>query len=344
MLRKALLLGLTLALGACGEAKFTKPLVLAGKTVSADKLEQGRILYTRYCRQCHGDQGNGKGPAARGLMPPPRDFSRGEFKFAAVANGQLPNDADLKRIVKGGLEGTAMLPWDITDNELDSVIQYIKTFPPVDESGAPILDKDGQPKPSKWIKKDKTGDVIETSPDPWGPANQADAIARGKVVYHVKAMCASCHPYYATLEEVFNMSTAEAAADEGLTPIVRQLRPHAFLPELKESPAYGNILPPDFTFRAPRSGRRVTDIYRSIASGIGGTAMPKWKGILAEKDMWALAYYVKSLVDLKDTAEAAALHEHLEHAPAFTPPPPPPDPDQPAEAGDGADSATPPQP
>ena len=44
----------------------------------------------------------GRGPAARGLRPPPRDFTLGVFKFAAVPAGTLPHDDDLERIVRGG--------------------------------------------------------------------------------------------------------------------------------------------------------------------------------------------------------------------------------------------------
>ena len=45
-----------LVLTACGEqtAPFKQAMKLAGKTVSADTLNAGRVAYLQYCRACHG--------------------------------------------------------------------------------------------------------------------------------------------------------------------------------------------------------------------------------------------------------------------------------------------------
>src|SRR5262249_13908065 len=94
-------LGLLLAVvsGGCEKAQFTQPMKLGGRMVSAETLNHGREGFMLYCYACHGEKGDGHGPAAPGLRPPPRDFKLGIFKFAAVAPGQLPNDDDLVRIV-----------------------------------------------------------------------------------------------------------------------------------------------------------------------------------------------------------------------------------------------------
>ncbi len=69
---------------------------------------------------------------------------------------------------------------------------------------------------------------------------------------------------------------------------------------------------------------KMEDLYRVIASGVGGTAMPTWKGSLPEEDIWALAHYVESLVAMRDRPEAAELRRHNQMADAsWTPPPPP---------------------
>jgi mono/diheme cytochrome c family protein len=47
-------------------------------------------------------------------------------------------------------------------------------------------------------------------------------------------------------------------------------------------------------------------------SGIGGTTMPSWKGTLEDNDIWAVSYYVKSLIDLKDTKERKVLIDRIE--------------------------------
>ncbi len=123
---------LTALLAGCGgKEAFPKPIVLGGETVSARSLNRGREVYEVYCFSCHGLKGDGRGPAAIGLRPPARDFTIGVFKFAAVPSGQLPCDADLVRIVRGGLHGTAMLPWkDVPERDLLDALQYLKTFSP----------------------------------------------------------------------------------------------------------------------------------------------------------------------------------------------------------------------
>src|SRR5260221_5275675 len=133
------------ALAACDAPKFDAPVVLAGQTVQPEQLRDGYDAYMQYCRPCHGDNGDGKGYSSLGLRPPPRDFTQGTFKFGGVVAPGLPPDSELKRIVKSGLHGTAMLPWDITDVELDNTIQYIKTFSPrwqTEKPGEPVVGAD----------------------------------------------------------------------------------------------------------------------------------------------------------------------------------------------------------
>src|SRR5207248_5164238 len=74
------------------------------------------------------------------------------------------------------------------------------------------------------------------------------------------------------------------------------------------------VLPPNFTRDPLRTVHRATelpDLYRTIAAGIGGANMPTWKGALKEEELWGLVYYVKSLMDLKDTPAAAELTAKL---------------------------------
>src|SRR5437879_11836801 len=78
------------------------------KTISPSWLSDGQLAYVLHCRACHGDKGDGKGPAAAEAGRRPRDFTLGSFKFGAVPGGTLPNDDDFVRIVRFGLHGTAM--------------------------------------------------------------------------------------------------------------------------------------------------------------------------------------------------------------------------------------------
>src|SRR5206468_5956196 len=97
------------------------------------------------------------------------------------------------------------------------------------------------------------------------------------------------------------------------------------------------LLPPDFTFTRVKTAYPVgtevnegelqyveyteamqrEDLYRTIGVGIGGAAMPGWKGVLEEDKLWALVYYVQSLVNTRETGEGAALRQKLASQPAW---------------------------
>jgi mono/diheme cytochrome c family protein len=270
--------------------------------VSADVLNRGRVAYMQYCRACHGDKGDGKGPAAPGLRPPPRDFTKGSFKFAGVLDQKLPRDEDLVRIVRSGLHGTAMLGWDVPDRKLDEIIQYIKTLS------------------DKWKEDDAVGDPVVPAGDSWGSRREKDAVARGKTLYHGFAQCLGCHPAYATKQEIFDAS--KATLGTGTT----DFREAMYLPELKDSEYGVKILPPDFLFNELRSinpDTQLQDLYRILVAGVTGAAMPAWNPVSLpnkETDVWALAYYVRSLVDLKGTRDAEELRQRLAMQAPFTPP------------------------
>ncbi|MFN0205125.1 MAG: c-type cytochrome [Planctomycetota bacterium] len=277
-----------------------------GTVVNADVLNRGKTAYGTFCSSCHGMNGDGKGPSAPGLMPPPRNFAamdqKLQFKFAGVRAGDLPTDDDLVRLVTNGLHGTAMLKWDVSDTRLREIVQYIKTFS------------------NRWFSTDETkGTQIEISPDPYKPETKNDAIRVGKRAYHLKteAGCAVCHPAYITETEYASILTDAGQA-------VETLRPNAAWSEPKYSDTYEvKITPPDFTWHEMRSIQKVDpaatgaelekqragrrkDLYRAIAAGIGGTAMPTWKGQLPEEKLWGLVYYVESLLDITANPSARA--------------------------------------
>lgn len=267
---------------ACSKKPFDEPQKLGGEWISAAQLNQGWETYNNYCMQCHGMDGDGKGPAAQGMVPAPRNFKQGLYKFGNVALGELPTDADLARIIRYGLNGTQMLPWDISDERLAAVIQYIKTFSPV------------------W-KEQKPGAALEFTKDPWGPQLASEAIEQGRKIYHGLAQCYTCHPSYASVEEVSTYS--KEITGNG----VDELRENAHI-SINQASSYGhNYMPPDFTKNHTRTARNTEDIYKRLVVGVNGTTMPAWRGMVSisgdpvedEKNLWALAYYVQSLSDLK---------------------------------------------
>lgn len=269
-----------------------------GLAVSGHDLNLGYQSYTRYCYACHGVKGDGHGPSSYGLRPAPRNFTLGIFKFARLrSSDELPNDADLKYIVKNGLHGSAMLAWDIPDEELGRILNYIKTFAP-----------------QKWEKTKKNGDHVKTlevfvaPADPW-QGKDVEAVSRGQELYHLKAECLNCHPSYLGKEDLFKLSSVAAKREPDTFKAIGGFRddPHGSV--AKDSTEYASrLLPPDFTFSEVRSihpGSEINDLFRLISFGVY-PIMPAWKGSLDDKDIWAIAHYVKSLIDLRTNPAAAA--------------------------------------
>ncbi|MFP5384752.1 MAG: c-type cytochrome [Bacteriovoracia bacterium] len=89
----------------------------------------GKNAYQVRCAGCHGDKGDGKGPAAAFLNPAPRDFTSGIFKFRSSGIGTLPNDHDLMQTLSKGVSGTSMPSFaDVPEQERFAIVQYVKTF------------------------------------------------------------------------------------------------------------------------------------------------------------------------------------------------------------------------
>jgi cytochrome c oxidase cbb3-type subunit 2 len=100
------------------------------------------------------------------------------------------------------------------------------------------------------------------------PRATPQLLADGKVLYE-RAKCAECHgehgkgdgPSAATLKDDFD-------------------RP---------------IRPADFTRGEFKGGSSVTDVYRTMSTGLDGTPMPSFADTMSDADRWAISYYVLSL-------------------------------------------------
>ena len=154
-------------------------LALAGTSVAAQsdlgteqQREDGRRLYDKYCAQCHGVTGDGKGSAWQRVNPAPRDFTAGKYKFRTTPTGMLPTDDDLGRVIRQGLPYTSMPAWPaLSDTEVQNIIYHLKTFSP------------------DFQNPDKLADPIEV---PKAPAMSEESVARGREAY-VAQGCAACH-------------------------------------------------------------------------------------------------------------------------------------------------------
>ena len=102
---------------------------LAQDLGSEAQREAGKSLYDKFCSQCHGIEGDGRGVAAPALMPRPRDFTSGKYKIRATPSGALPTDQDLKNIIRRGMPYTSMPAWpQFTEEELTNIVYYVKSL------------------------------------------------------------------------------------------------------------------------------------------------------------------------------------------------------------------------
>ena len=150
----------------------TAPLMAQVDLGTEEQRAAGKVVYDKYCGQCHGDDGDGNGYATLRVKPKPRDFTTGKYKFRTTPNGMLPTDDDLRRAIEVGLPYTSMPGWpNLTSAEIDNVIYYIKSFSPDFEN------------------PDRYGEPIDIPPP---LESTEESISRGRVVYEEQG-CASCH-------------------------------------------------------------------------------------------------------------------------------------------------------
>ncbi|MDH3256322.1 MAG: cytochrome c [Nitrospinota bacterium] len=82
----------------------------------------GQLIYEEMgCPICHGHQGGGDGFMSEGLNPKPRNFT--DFKVMSRLS-----DMTMAHSIRNGIPGTGMPAWSLTDNQINDVISYIKTF------------------------------------------------------------------------------------------------------------------------------------------------------------------------------------------------------------------------
>jgi mono/diheme cytochrome c family protein len=131
----------------------------------------GARVFARRCAVCHGPDGRGNGPAAPSLIPRPRDFTLGLFKFKSTPHGQPPTDDDLKQIVASGLPASAMPYFRdlLNESEIDAVVAQVKQFSKAFSGASP------------------QGIVV-----PPRPATTAARVERGRALY-IAQDCVGCH-------------------------------------------------------------------------------------------------------------------------------------------------------
>jgi mono/diheme cytochrome c family protein len=106
---------------------YVRTLSVPGGHVS---LKAGRDIYQASCWVCHGQQGDGNGPATRNMQGTrPRDFTASDF----VIEGR---EEEVREIVSKGaaaaIHGSSFMPeWSsqLSEQQIRDVVEYLKTFP-----------------------------------------------------------------------------------------------------------------------------------------------------------------------------------------------------------------------
>lgn len=262
--------GVTFPLGSSRSAAPEKP---AGQA-------SGQDLYVRLCASCHGEKGDGQGPAARFLNPRPRDFGEAQFRLVTTSNN-IPTDADLTRVLRQGMPGSAMFPFGhLSDQEITSLVKEVRR-----------LIRTGQEQKIRKATADagedleaedlaRTLDIVTKPGNPIAmpaelPRATKESIARGDKLYHdQKVGCVSCH------------------GDTGKGDGVQDQRNNDGLP----------TRPRDFTRGIFKSGRDARLLYARVMRGMPGTPMPAAPFLSAEQG-GDIVNYILSLAPPEATEE-----------------------------------------
>ena len=153
---------------------FAAVAVFALPAVAAEgDPDRGETIYLKRCVWCHDDEGEGQGPAADRLNPPPRDFTLGQYKIkTTVFSHDYASDDDIYRMIRDGMPGTAMPGWSdiLSEQDMWDLVIYLKIFAGIEED-----------EPGEGIDY---GTQIESS---------EQSIAEGKRLFHDGDRCAECH-------------------------------------------------------------------------------------------------------------------------------------------------------
>jgi len=139
-----------------------------------EQQQAGKVVYDKWCAQCHGAQGNGEGIAAPFLQPRPRDFTEGKYKIRTTPSGALPTDADVTRVIRNGIPYTAMPGFpELSGTEVQNLVYHLKSFAPGD-----------------FEDPQAYGDPIQIPSPP--PFERERALSEGFATYQ-QAGCKQCH-------------------------------------------------------------------------------------------------------------------------------------------------------
>jgi mono/diheme cytochrome c family protein len=252
--------------------------------LTPDRLAEGGALFRRNCQQCHNLAGDGRGPAA-GVVPFPRDFRQGEFKFTTTGTPK-PRRADILRTLAEGLKGTAMPAFgQLPEGERDLMARYVTylsirgevefhTLAAVLGGGTPDAGAFAAAKlkavVAEWEKAENAPLPAGVSPapddgEPGKSEAHAAAVRRGYQLFVAKAdnSCVTCHTEF------------------GKKPVLRY-------------DVWGTVAKPaDFTATTLKGGARPEDVFARVRNGIPAVGMPAHPEY-TDRQVWDLVRFVRS--------------------------------------------------
>lgn len=229
-------------------------------------------LYARNCAACHGERGDGAGPAAVFLYPKPRNFRDGRFRLISTTNG-VPTRADLEQSIRRGLPGSAMVPWPrFSDDELRLLAEQTLEFrrQGVRDFELAAAAENGDDPPDEAYLEQAANEAVtpgETLVVPAFPAATEESLKRGKEIY-ARQGCVSCHGAEGRGDGQQQMVDSEGFAT----------RPR----DLTRGIYKGN---PDFA-----------SVFRRLKLGLPGSPMPA-SGTLSDEQIADATHFVLSLSD-----------------------------------------------
>jgi DMSO reductase family type II enzyme heme b subunit len=240
----------------------------AGAQVTPDNealLTRGAALFAQQCTVCHGDTGQGDGPASYLLDPKPRNFTAGLFRVVSTANLN-PSDEDLLGVLRKGMPGSAMPPWGhLPESDLHALVATVRRMVIDGIVATDMADDEDLPREEALADalEDYMPDELADLPEP-PPEDRID-LARGADLY--VQSCAACHGVDGQADV-----PVEKFDSEGWPTSAR-----------------------DFTRGIFKGGSRGIDIARRISLGMPGTPMPSLP--LPQDDLWSLVRHIEGMID-----------------------------------------------
>jgi mono/diheme cytochrome c family protein len=209
----------------------------------------GKQLFGNYCAPCHGEKGDGNGPAARFLYPKPRNFGEAKFRLASTLNG-IPSDDDLMRVITRGMPGSAMFPFShLAEDERRALVAQVRSLIHSATTDRVKTESAERGEPLEGAELVETVNDLTKQGQPFEipsslPASSPASVARGQTLY--AATCANCHG-------------EKGKGDGG-----QDQRDANGMP----------TRPRDFTRGIFKGGREPERLYARIRFGMPGTPMP----------------------------------------------------------------------